>query len=134
MFASYNYLPDLSPDMTLEEKRQVLSNRLNAFLACIVTQGELVPCLVQVKSHTNEGRPKRLSLQEVLGEEYPSVMTELLKRYECVEDKTDSAEVEAIVDRLMAKYGIPAEVDEEGTEECATPATNPHCQSQEQGR
>ena len=108
----FNYLPDLSSDMTLEEKRQVLSNRLNAFLACIVTQGELMPCLVQVKGAPKGNKPrKQVSLQEVFGEEYPAMMTALIKGYESVEDKTDSAKMEAIAHRVLAMYDLPDDVE-----------------------
>ena len=60
----YNYLPDFSPEMTPEERRTVLSNRFIAFLACIVTQGELMPCLVPIKGKKNAEKSK-LSLQEI---------------------------------------------------------------------
>ena len=80
-----NYVPDMSPEMTLDEKRQVLSNRLNAFLACIVTQGELMPCLVALKGIPTGSRPRKISLQEVYGGNYPEVIADLLKGYEVVE-------------------------------------------------
>ena len=106
-----NYLTDLSSEMSVEEKRQVLSNRLNAFLACIVTQGELVPCLVEVKGAPKGTKPRQgISLQEVFGEEYPSMMTALLKGYEAVEDKSDSDQIEAIADRVLGKYELPDDV------------------------
>jgi len=45
----YNYIPAFSPEMTAHERRAVLSDRFNAVLACIVTQGELVPCRVKTR-------------------------------------------------------------------------------------
>lgn len=108
-----NYLPDLSPEMGLDEKREILSNRFNAFLACIVTQGELVPNLVRVKATTKEGRPKRRSLQEILGADYVDVMADLLEGYELVEDKEDSAKVEHIAERVLDAYDIPEDVDKD---------------------
>ncbi len=106
-----NYIPDMSPEMTLEEKRQVLSNRLNAFLACIVTQGELMPCLVKMKGIPKGRRPKRMSLQEVYGTAYPEVMADILKGYELVSDKSDSSEIEEVADRVLEKHGVPPEVE-----------------------
>lgn len=86
----FNYLPDLSNEMSIEEKRCVLSNRLNAFLACIVTQGELRPCLVPVKNAPKGLKPRTSkSLQDVYAEDYPDVLEALVKRYECVVDKDD---------------------------------------------
>lgn len=106
----YNYLPDFGPDMTQEEKRAVLSNRFNAFLACIVTQGELRPCLVSVKGKKKDGKTDRVSLQELYGEDYTLVLADLLKGYELVEDKTDSTQMEAVVDAVLAEHGVPDEV------------------------
>jgi len=108
----YNYLPDLSDEMTLDEKRAVLSNRFNAFLASIVTQGELMPCLVPLSTSGKKAKKKRRSLQEVYGEDYSLVMADLLKGYEMVEDKTDSAKVEAVADAVLARYEIPDDIDE----------------------
>ncbi len=107
-----NYLPDMSPDMTLNEKRQVLSNRLNAFLACIVTQGELIPCLVALKGIQTGNRPKRISLQEVYGEKYPEVIADLLRGYEIVENRADSTLIEEVADQVLSRFGVPAEVEE----------------------
>ena len=106
-----NYIPDMSLEMTLEEKRQVLSNRLNAFLACIVTQGELMPCLVTMKGIPKGRQPKRMSLQEVYGRTYPEVMADLLKGYELVGDKADASEIEGVAERVLAKHGVPPEVE-----------------------
>lgn len=97
--------------MTLEDKRRVLSNRLNAFLACIVTQGELRPCLVPLRG-TPKGRQRRkISLQEDYGKEYPDVMADLLRGYEAVEDKSDHAAIEEVADRVLAGHHVPAEVE-----------------------
>ena len=106
-----NYIPDMSPEMTLEEKRQVLSNRLNAFLACIITQGELMPCLVTMKGILKGRQSKRMSLQEVYGSSYPDVLADLLRGYELVGDKTDSSEMEDVADSVLAKHGVPPEVE-----------------------
>jgi hypothetical protein len=106
-----NYIPDMTPEMTLEEKRQILSNRLNAFLACIVTQGELVPTLVTMKGIPKGKQPRRMSLQEVYGSKYPEVMADLLKRYELVGDKSDSASIEDVAETVLAKHGVPDEVE-----------------------
>lgn len=108
----YNYLPDLSDEMTLDEKRAVLSNRFNAFLASIVTQGELMPCLVPLSTSGKKAKKRRRSLQEVYGEDYSMVMADLLKGYEMVEDKTDSAKVEGVADSVLARYEIPDDIDE----------------------
>ena len=106
-----NYVPDMSPEMTLDEKRQVLSNRLNAFLACIVTQGELMPCLVALKGIPTGNRPRKISLQEVYGGKYPEVIADLLKGYEVVGDKADSTMMEEVADRVIDKFGVPGEVE-----------------------
>lgn len=107
----HNYLPDFSPEMTPAERRAVLSNRFNAFLACIVTQGELMPCLVPLKVGGKGEKGSRISLQEIYGEDYALVMADLLKGYELVEDKTDSAKIEGIVDAVLSTYGVADEVD-----------------------
>jgi hypothetical protein len=107
----YNYLPDMAPDMTLEEKRRVLSNRLNAFLACIVTQGELRPCLVPLKGIPKGRQPRRASLQEIYGSKYPDVVADLLRGYEAVEDKSDPAAIREVADRVLAGHGVPPEVE-----------------------
>lgn len=108
----FNYLPDLSPDMTDEDKRRVLSNRLNAILACIVTQGELVPCMVPVKNAPKGEKPRKaISLQEVLGHHYTSVMDDLLKGYERIEDKSDAIQIEALVERVTQEYELPDDVE-----------------------
>lgn len=108
----YNYLPDFSTEMTLDEKRAVLSNRFNAFLACIVTQGELMPCLVPLNVNGNGEKKARVSLQEIYGEDYSLVMADLLKGYEMIEDKTDPIKVEAVADAVLSKYEVPGEVAE----------------------
>jgi hypothetical protein len=66
----YNYLPDLDETMTRDQRREVLSDRLNAFLAFIVTQGELRPNLVKVKATKGHQPRARRPLQELYGEEY----------------------------------------------------------------
>jgi len=106
----YNYLPDFSPEMTPEEQRTVLSNRFIAFLACIVTQGELMPCLVPIKGKKN-GEKTKVSLQEIYGEDYSLVMADLLKGYESVKDKTDATKMEALAETVLSQYGVPDEVD-----------------------
>lgn len=108
----FNYLPDFTPGMTREEKREVLSNRFNAFLACMVTQGELRPCLVRLKTNGPAEPRRRLSLQEVFGNDYQLVMADLLKGYENVEDKEDSGQIESVADRVLEEYGVADDVDE----------------------
>lgn len=110
--AIYNYLPDFAPRMTPEEKRQVLSNRLNAMLACVVTQGELLPCMVRVGCGTPTGnRPQKRSLQELYGDEYPALTLDLLKGYESVEEKTDPKSIEQVVERIIDLHGVPEDVE-----------------------
>lgn len=109
----YHYLPDFSADMTEEERRTVLSNRFNAFLASIVTQGELRPCLLPVKTGEQGNGKPRLSLQELYKEDYSLVMADLLRGYEVAEDKKDSAAMEAVADDVLSKYGVPKEVEKE---------------------
>ena len=113
----YNYLPDFIPGMTNEEKREILSNRFNAFLACIVTQGELRPCLVSLKTGGPVESKPRLSLQEVFGEDYQLVMSDLLRGYEAVDDKKDSEQMEFLADRVLKKYDTPEQVDEDALKE-----------------
>lgn len=109
----FNYLPDFSAEMTEEERRTVLSNRFNAFLASIVTQGELRPCLVPLKAGEDGNGTPRLSLQELYKEDYSLVMADLLRGYEVAENKKDSATMEAVADDVLSKYGVPEEVDKE---------------------
>ena len=99
-------------EMSVEEKRCVLSNRLNAFLACIVTQGELRPCLVPVKNAPKGTKPRKSkSLQEIYAGDYPDLLEEMIKRYECVEDKSDSSQIEAIANKIISTYGVPDDVE-----------------------
>jgi hypothetical protein len=107
----YNYLPDLSAEMPLEEQRSVLSNRFNAFLACIVTQGELMPCLVALKAPAGGGVSKRISLQEVYGPDYSLMMADLLRGYELIKDKKDSTAVEHLCLSLLSAYEVPDDVE-----------------------
>jgi hypothetical protein len=108
----FNYLPDLLPDMTDEDKRRVLSNRLTAILAYIVTQGELVPCMVPVTNAPKGEKPRKAtSLQEVLGHQYTSVMDDLLKGYERIEDKSDATQIEGLVERVLQEYELPEDVE-----------------------
>ena len=108
----YNYLPDFSAEMPLEEQRAVLSNRFNSFLACIVTQGELMPCLVSLKAPAGEGTSKRISLQEVYGKDYSLVMADLLRGYELIKDKNDSSAVESLCTAVLSTYGVPDDVED----------------------
>jgi hypothetical protein len=69
--------------------------------------------LVELKGDKRkESQKRRLSLQEVFGDEYPSIMTDLVKMYECVEDKEDHQEVEGVVDRAIARWAVPEDMDE----------------------
>ena len=108
----FNYLPSLSEEMTVEEKRRVLSNRLNAFLACIVTQGELRPCLIPAMNAPIGKKPRKsMSLREIYSNNYPDLLEDMVKRYECVEDKSDSSEIEAIASKIISTYGVPEDVE-----------------------
>ena len=89
-----NYIPRFSPELEMGEQRAILSNRFNAVLACIVTQGELMPTIIPLKTEGTTGTRKRLSLQEAYGDDYHSVMEGLLRGYEAVEDKTDAAAIQ----------------------------------------
>jgi hypothetical protein len=108
----YNYLPNFSSEMTEEEKRGVLSNRFNAFLAAIVTTGELMPCLVAIKGQRAGEKKTKLSLQEIYGKDYSLVMSDLLRGYELVADKTDSEQMEAVVETVLSTYGSSDEVED----------------------
>ena len=107
----FNYLPGFTTEMTMNEKRQVFSNRFAAFLSCIVTHGEIVPVMVNTKPKTNQGASKKLSLQEVFGDKFPNVMSDMLERYELVEDKEDAAAIEEIADQILFDYDLPDGVD-----------------------
>lgn len=109
-----SYLPRFSTDMSDEEKRQALSNRFNAYLAALITQGEFRPTLVKLKWDSSEGNaPKTSTLQGIYGTQYPDVMETLLKEYESVTDKHDPKLVEEVAERVMEEFGIPDNVDED---------------------
>ena len=97
--------------MERDEQRQILSNRFNAVLACIVTQGELLPTAIPTKTEGMTKQPKRLSLQEAYGGEYHSVMEGLLRGYEALEDKTDAVAVQRVVDKVIEEHGRPEDVE-----------------------
>lgn len=108
-----SYLPRFSTEMKEEEKRQALSNRFNAYLAALITQGEFRPTLVKLKWDSSEGDASKSStLQGIYGTQYPDVMETLLKEYESVTDKNDSKLVKEVADRVMEEFGIPDNVDE----------------------
>ena len=109
-----NYIPRFSPDLEMGEQRAILSNRFNAVLACIVTQGELMPTAIPVRSEGSTRTTKRISLQEAYGDKFHSVMEELLRGYEAVEDKTDAGAIKDIVEKVIADYGQPDDVEPEG--------------------
>jgi len=107
-----HYLPTFTEEMTADDQRIALSSRFNAILACAVMQGELLPTLIPCKREGLSGR-QRISLQEVYGDKYQSVMRDLLKEYELIPDKSDSAKMEQLADKLLEEYGTPEIVDRE---------------------
>ena len=108
-----NYIPRFSPELELGEQRAILSNRFNAVLACIVTQGELMPTVIPLKTEGTAMPAKRVSLQEAYGDEYRSVMEALLIGYESVEDKTDAAAIRELVEAVIEEHGHPEDVEPE---------------------
>ena len=104
-----NYVRTFSPELEREEQREILSDRFNTLLACIVTQGELVPTFIKLKKPTTEGR-NRKRLQELYGDDYPILLEDLLKGYERLPEKTSEA-VEELAEKLLKEYGCPDEVE-----------------------
>ena len=88
-----NYIPRFSPELEPSERRAILSNRFNAVLACIVTQGELMPTVVSTRTKDATTPRTRLSLHHVYQDGYGSVMKDLLAGYESLENKTDGAAI-----------------------------------------
>ena len=110
----YSYVPNFDHKCSIEQKRQHISDRVNAVLACVVTQGEIAPIMVNVNAGpTNRKKRKRSTLREVLGHEYESVISETLRRYENIEDKSNAAEVEKVVGKVVDKIELPDEVNKE---------------------
>ena len=70
-------------------------------------------------------------MQEVYGEEYPEVIADLLRGYEIVGDKANSTLIEEVADRVLNKFGVPAEVEENDLKRPLAPV-GPNCQSEEQ--
>ena len=106
-----NYIPAFTPEMELEEQRRVLSDRFNAVLASIIMQGELMPVFIPLKSQVAEGKPPRTTLQDLYGAEYRPAIEDLLKEYELVENKQDAHAIEAVVDAVLERHGIPDACD-----------------------
>jgi len=109
-----NYIPRFSSELEMGEQRAILSNRFNAVLTCIVTQGELMPTIIPVKNKGTTKPVKRVSLQEAYGHEYNSVMEGLLRGYETVDDKADAAAIQDIVDKVIEEHEQPEGVEPEG--------------------
>jgi hypothetical protein len=107
----FNYIPTFSPDLELMEQRAILSDRFNAVMACIVTQGELVPILVAVKKPTSEGHGHK-RWQDLYGDNYPVILEDLLKGYEQLPEKTGKA-VKELAEKVMDEYGCPDEIEKE---------------------
>jgi len=106
----FNYIPTFSPDLELMEQRAILSDRFNAVMACIVTQGELVPTLVTLKK-ASEGK-NRKRLQDLYGDDYPVMLEDLLTGYEQLPEKTAEA-VKELAGKVVDQYGCPDEVEKE---------------------
>ena len=53
-------------------------------------------------------------MQEAYGDEYSSVMKGLLRGCEAVEDKTDAAAIQEMVDKVIEEHGQPEDVEPEG--------------------
>lgn len=104
-----NYIPEFSAEMELEEQRRVLSNRFNAMLTCIITQGEIMPTLVKLRA--SDGSTQKTRLQDIYGSKYRPLLESLLKEFEVCEAKGDSQEVEAVVEKVMEAYGVPEGAD-----------------------
>jgi hypothetical protein len=105
-----NYIPSFSPDLEFMEQRAILSDRFNAVMACIVTQGELMPTFVTLKKPT-EGK-SHMRLQDLYGEAYPAVLEDLFIGYEHLPEKTGEA-IEDLAGKILEQYGCPAEADKE---------------------
>ncbi|MGA2620945.1 MAG: hypothetical protein ABSF26_25255 [Thermoguttaceae bacterium] len=106
-----NYLPRFGPHMTSERQREVISDRLNALLACMLTQAELMPTLLPTTAHNEAEKPQRFSLQEIYGHRYRDVLTDLLTGYEAIENKDDSEAIARMVRKVIDAHGVPAAVD-----------------------
>ncbi|MDB2685935.1 DEAD/DEAH box helicase family protein [Mariniblastus sp.] len=121
----FSYLKEFKTDDSIEEPRITLSNRFNAILACVITQGEIAPVLVETNPKNSDsgsasdsdsepelGKPRK-SLRKALGDSYDSTIDELIQRYECLEDKTDASAVERIVEEVVSKIGALEDVEPE---------------------
>ena len=106
-----NYLPRFNRRLTSEEQRELISDRVNALLACMLTQAELMPCLIPTKPRMGDDKPKRVSLQEVFGYRYRDVLADLVLGYETIEDKKDDEAIRNVVEKVIDAYGVPATVE-----------------------
>ena len=70
-----------------------------------------MPCMVKIKAPSGGGASKRISLQEVYGQNYSLVMADLLRGYELIKDKNDSAAVEKLCTNVLLAYGAPDDVE-----------------------
>lgn len=112
-----NYVPEISDSQDTETVRRLLSDRFNAALACIVTSGELVPCVVPLKKKREpKGRKEETgrTLQDVYGQDvYVEIIEQLLSGYECLSDKSDASAVTEVVENIISERGIPAGVSKD---------------------
>ncbi len=133
----FNYLPRFTPGMAIEEQRRLVSNRVNAILAAVVTQGELLPHRMprkldsdQKSTNTNiAGEPdaadkqdkakaagakdaRTQTLGEAYGAHYPDVLRALVEAYEALPDKQDSHAVDSAIDEIIERFGVPNTVEE----------------------
>jgi len=108
-----NYIPAFTPEMELNEQRAVLSDRFNATLACIITQGELMPTLVRLKPAIDGGSRQNVRLQDLYGESYLPLLESMLKQFELSPNKEDPKAMENIVETVIGEYGVPESVEKE---------------------
>lgn len=98
-----DYVPTLAVDNN-EAARIVWTDRLNALLATIVTQGEFLP----VDVPTRNGRPSKIGLRALLRSNYEKVIRSLIDKYELATDRSVKA-VEMLVDEVIEEFEIDCE-------------------------
>ncbi|MGC4033476.1 MAG: hypothetical protein QM754_17440 [Tepidisphaeraceae bacterium] len=111
-----NYLPAFRSDMDADSKRAVLSDRFNAVLACVVTAGELVPVRMGADSGitNNDQSDAHPTLQDAYGHNaYIELVHNLITEYENLGSEASPAQIEVLINLLIARHGVPPGVEPE---------------------
>lgn len=94
-------------------KKDLLDDRQTAMLLCMVIKNEFMPIMfpdIPADEQDKKSKKHQTNLQDFLGEKFQSVMLELAKRHDCLENKDDKS-VTDMIHELLQDYGIKDNID-----------------------